>query len=114
MTVLEDRAAVTRRGTIAIAAGQHRIAIERVSPVIVDKTLIATATGGRVLDVRCERYLAPWRAAEGGTRVDDLALALQTERQLPRALAVALADGDATAARAEVDAVAQVTCRRAA
>lgn len=61
VTVLEDRAAIARRGTTKLAVGQHRIVIERVSPVLVDKTLTATATGGRVLDVRCERYLAPWR-----------------------------------------------------
>jgi hypothetical protein len=55
VTVLEDRAAITRRGTIALGAGQHRLAIERVAPVLADKTLTATATGARVLDVRCER-----------------------------------------------------------
>ena len=48
VTVLEDRAAVTRAGTFTLAAGQHRITIERVSPVLVDKTLIGIATGGRV------------------------------------------------------------------
>ncbi len=61
VTVLEDRAAVTRRGAVAVAAGQHRITIDRVAPVLADKTLTATAAGARVLDVRCERYLAPWR-----------------------------------------------------
>ncbi|MBA2541003.1 MAG: mucoidy inhibitor MuiA family protein [Deltaproteobacteria bacterium] len=67
VTVLEDRASVTRRGTIALAAGQHRLEIDRVSPILVDKTLFATATGARVLDVRCERYLAPWRDPESGS-----------------------------------------------
>jgi uncharacterized protein (TIGR02231 family) len=70
VTVLEDRAAVARRGTATLAAGQHRVVVERVAPVLADKTLTATATGARVLDARCERYLAPWRdpaaAAEGG------------------------------------------------
>jgi len=61
VTVLEDRAAVTRRGRLAVGAGQHRLVIERVSPVLADKTLTAIATGARVLDVRCERMLAPWR-----------------------------------------------------
>jgi hypothetical protein len=61
VTVLEDRAAVTRRGSLQVEAGQHRVVIERVSPVMVDKTLTATAAGARVLDVRCERYLAAWR-----------------------------------------------------
>ncbi len=61
VTVLEDRASVTRRGTVPLAAGQHRITIEQVSPVLVDKTLTAVGSGAKVLDVRCERYLAPWR-----------------------------------------------------
>ena len=61
VTVLEDRATIERRGALEVAAGQHRVVVERVSPVLVDKTLTATATGARVLDVRCERYLAPWR-----------------------------------------------------
>jgi hypothetical protein len=67
VTVLEDRAAVTRRGSAVVTAGQHRLVIERVSPVLVDKTLTATAVGARVLDVRCERYLAPWRDPAAGS-----------------------------------------------
>ena len=58
VTILEDRASITRRGGCSLAAGQHRLVIERVAPVLADKTLLARATGGRVLDVRCERYLA--------------------------------------------------------
>lgn len=61
VTVLEDRAAITRRGSFALAAGQQRIVIERVSPILVDKTLSATCSNARVLDVRCERFVAPWR-----------------------------------------------------
>jgi hypothetical protein len=64
VTVLEDRASITRRGKLVVPAGQQRIVIERVSPVLADKTLTATCAGARVLDVRCERYVAPWR--EGG------------------------------------------------
>ena len=63
VTVLEDRASITRRGTARLAAGQHRLVIENVSPVLADKTLTAASTGARVLDVRCERSLAPWREA---------------------------------------------------
>jgi hypothetical protein len=61
VTVLEDRASITRRGRLAVRAGQQRIVIERVSPVLADKTLTATCAGARVLDARCERYVAPWR-----------------------------------------------------
>jgi hypothetical protein len=63
VTVLEDRASVVRRGKIVLRAGQQRLVIERVSPVLVDKTLLATCTNARVLDIRCERYVAPWRDA---------------------------------------------------
>jgi uncharacterized protein (TIGR02231 family) len=65
VTVLEDRASVTRRGAVALGPGQHRAVVERVSPILVDKTLAATATGARVLDIRCERYMAPWRDPSG-------------------------------------------------
>jgi uncharacterized protein (TIGR02231 family) len=78
VTVLEDRAAITRRGTTPIAAGQHRVVIEGVSPVLVDKTLTAVAGGARVLDVRCERYLAPWRDPAAGSA--EAPVALRTER----------------------------------
>jgi uncharacterized protein (TIGR02231 family) len=68
VTVLEDRASITRRGSIALAAGQHRLVIENVSPVIADKTLFASAVGARVLDARVERYLAPWRDPASGSQ----------------------------------------------
>lgn len=65
VALLEDRARVIRRGTFALPAGQSRVVVAGVAPVLVDKTLTATATGGRVLDVRCTRTLATWRTAEG-------------------------------------------------
>jgi uncharacterized protein (TIGR02231 family) len=105
VTVLEDRASVTRRGMQAIAAGQHRITIERVSPVIVDKTLTATAIGGRVLDIRCERYLAPWRDPASGST--------ETPAQLRAELDRLTAERDAalarsTAAQAELTALGEL------
>jgi len=78
VTVLEDRAAVTRRGVFALAAGQQRIVIERVSPVLVDKTLTVKCEGVRVLDARCERYVAPWREANGASTAP--AATLRAER----------------------------------
>jgi hypothetical protein len=69
VTVLEDRAAVTRRGSFALVVGQQRLVIERVSPILVDKTLTATCANARVLDVRCERYVAPWRQAAESSSV---------------------------------------------
>ena len=106
VTVLEDRAAVTRRGSVAVAAGQHRVVVERVAPVLVDKTLTAVAAGARVLDVRCERYLAPWR--DPGAVSDDGPAALHAERiRLETARDAALAT--LAAARAELAALAEIT-----
>jgi uncharacterized protein (TIGR02231 family) len=70
VTVLEDRARVVRRGVAAVPAGQSRVVVSGVAPVLVDKTLTATATatasGARVLDVRCKRRLAPHATGDGG------------------------------------------------
>jgi hypothetical protein len=105
VTVLEDRAAVTRRGSFGLAAGQHRVTIERVAPILADKTLTATATGARVLDVRCERYLAPWR--DPAANSDEEPAKLRAERtQLETTRDTALARG--YAARVEIDALAEV------
>jgi hypothetical protein len=105
VTVLEDRASITRKGSVAIAAGQHRVTIERVSPVLADKTLTVVAGGARVLDVRCERYLAPWRDPEAGSvelpaqlRAQHDALEAERDAALARA----------HASRAEVEATGEV------
>jgi uncharacterized protein DUF4139/uncharacterized protein DUF4140 len=90
VTVLEDRAAVTRRGSFALAGGQQRIVIERVSPILVDKTLTVTCANARVLDVRCERYVAPWREGVGSAspaatlRAERAALVAQRDLALAR------------------------------
>ena len=65
VTVLEDRARVVRRGVATVAVGQQRLVVAGVAPVLVDKTLAARASAGRVLDVRCRRELARWRTGEG-------------------------------------------------
>ncbi len=77
VTVLEDRAAITRRGVLQLATGQQRITIEGVSPILVDKTLSATTSVGRVLDVRCERTVAPWREGRASP-----ATALRADREI--------------------------------
>ena len=102
VTVLEDRAQVTRRGTVALAAGQQRVVIEGVSPVLVDKTLLCVATGARVLDARCERYVAPWRDPGGASTA--LAATLHTERIEARA-ALAAAESRIVAAASESSAL---------
>lgn len=78
VTVLEDRASITRRARLRVAPGQHRWTIDGVSPILVDKTLTAVATGARVLDVRCERALAAWRDPDRAPT--DAAAALRAER----------------------------------
>lgn len=103
VTVLEDRASVTRRAALSIAAGQQRVTIDRVSAVIADKTLFATATNARVLDVRLERYLAPVRANTVG---EPLAVLRDQHAQL-------IAKRDAAGARyhaahAEIAAIAEI------
>ncbi len=106
VTVLEDRASITRRGTASLAAGQHRIVIEGVSPVLADKTLHATANGARVLDVRCERYLAPWRDPESGS-TEAPATLREERRALQREHDAALAR--ASTANAEIEALRDLT-----
>ncbi len=102
VTVLEDRASVTRRGTASLAAGQHRIVIDGVSPALADKTLHATAIGARVLDVRCERYLAPWRDPDSGSTAAPAALR-EERRALQREHEATLAR--ASSALAEIEAL---------
>jgi len=95
VTVFEDRAAITRKEAFALAAGQLRVTVERVAPVLADKTLVATIepVGARVLDIRCERYLAPWR--------DPAAGAAELPAQLREERARLQAEHDAAAARAQ-------------
>jgi uncharacterized protein (TIGR02231 family) len=105
VTVQEDRAAVTRRGEVALGAGQHRLVIERVAPVLVDKTLTATATGARVLDVRCERAMAAWRdPAAGSTEAPAVLRAERTRLDAERQAAA----GRVAVARAEIAAFVEV------
>ena len=102
VTVLEDRAQVTRRGPVPVAAGQQRVVIEGVSPVLVDKTLLCVATGARVLDARCERYVAPWRDPDGTST--ELVARLHAERISARAERAA-AESRAVAATSESSAL---------
>ncbi len=104
VTVLEDRASVTRRGVITLAPGQQRVVIARVSPILVDKTLHVTATHARILDVRCEREMAPWRTGEDTTperRLHGARVHLEAERDAALARA--------SAAEIEIDALRELT-----
>jgi hypothetical protein len=107
VTVLEDRAMVTRSGPVPPATGQLRLIIPHVSPLLTDKSLRALASPGtRVLDVRCVRSMAPWRAgaadgaAEGhALHGDAVALTAAVERAR---LQLEQARSGAIAARAEL------------
>jgi uncharacterized protein (TIGR02231 family) len=103
VTVQEDRAAITRRGTVKLAAGQHRIAIAGVAPVLADKSLTASASGARVLDVRCERTIAPWR--EPGSETEPARLRVQRDEH---ERARADAEARAKVAAAQSTALAQL------
>ncbi|HUJ60511.1 MAG TPA: DUF4139 domain-containing protein [Kofleriaceae bacterium] len=85
VTVLEDRAAVTRRGKLALGVGQHQLVIEPVAPVLADKTLTATATGAHVLDVRCERWKAPREGDVAALRAEQVKLEAARDVQLAAA-----------------------------
>ncbi|MGE0489110.1 MAG: mucoidy inhibitor MuiA family protein [Vulcanimicrobiota bacterium] len=58
VTLLEDRAYVTRAGKLDLEAGVHRLEIEAVTPLAVDKTLSATVEGAscQVIDARLRRW----------------------------------------------------------
>ncbi|HJL20277.1 MAG TPA: mucoidy inhibitor MuiA family protein [Sandaracinaceae bacterium LLY-WYZ-13_1] len=55
VTLMEDRARVVRRATVDLPAGVHRLTIEDVAPVLLDKTLAARLDAGRVRGVRAVR-----------------------------------------------------------
>lgn len=58
VTLLEDRAYVTRSGPLDLSAGVTRLEIEAVTPLAVDKTLSATVEGAtcQVIDARLRRW----------------------------------------------------------
>ncbi|MGZ3461255.1 MAG: mucoidy inhibitor MuiA family protein, partial [Archangium sp.] len=59
VTLLEDRAQVTRQGTVRVRAGQNRLVVHGVAPVLQDVSLRAEVVSGRarVVDVRVRRSL---------------------------------------------------------
>ncbi len=95
VTVLEDRALVTRSGTVERSAGLHTLCVEDVSSVIVDKTLsVQASAGGRVAQARVRRRsatskeaqrerVAQWMTLESERRgaVEDAQLQLEVARE---------------------------------
>ncbi len=57
VTVMEDRAHVTRRATLELTEGLRRVVVRDVAPVISDKTLLVTIAGdgARLVDARVGR-----------------------------------------------------------
>jgi uncharacterized protein (TIGR02231 family) len=57
VTLLEDRAHVVRRGSLSLASTNERVQIDRVAPVIADKTVAVTVIEGSVtvVDARVRR-----------------------------------------------------------
>lgn len=67
VVLLEDRAQVTRRGTVKLAAGRNRLVLRGVSPIAQDLSLRAALADGvaaRVADARLRRGLRIERAAK--------------------------------------------------
>jgi uncharacterized protein (TIGR02231 family) len=85
VTLLEDRAQVTRRGTVRVKAGQNRIIVHGVAPVLQDVSLRAEVLSGkaRVADVRMRRGLRIRLAdkPEAARVLEDKIESLQRERQ---------------------------------
>lgn len=85
VTLLEDRAQVTRRGTVRVKAGQNRIVVHGVAPVIQDVSLRAEVVTGkaRVADARMRRSLRIRTAdkPEAARALEEKIESLQRERQ---------------------------------
>ncbi len=85
VTLLEDRAQVTRQGTVRVRAGQNRLVVRGVAPVLQDVSLRAEAVSGqaRMADVRVRRGLRIRTAdkPEAARALEQRLEALWTERQ---------------------------------
>ncbi len=85
VTLLEDRAQVTRRGTVRVSAGQNRIVVHGVAPVLQDVSLRAEILSGkaRVADARMRRGLRIRTAdkPDAARVLEEKIESLQRERQ---------------------------------
>ncbi|MBN9416036.1 hypothetical protein ABS71_11125 [bacterium SCN 62-11] len=78
VTLLEDRAYVRRQARLELPAGRSRWHLSPVSPLLVDKTLSAQLTGGKVIQASVERSLP---VPPEPLPAEDPALARERERQ---------------------------------
>jgi uncharacterized protein (TIGR02231 family) len=85
VTLLEDRAQVSRQGTVRVRAGQNRIMVQGVAPVLQDVSLRAEVLSGkaRVADVRIRRALRIRTAdkPEAARQLEERIEALRRERE---------------------------------
>ncbi|HEX8700921.1 MAG TPA: mucoidy inhibitor MuiA family protein [Myxococcaceae bacterium] len=85
VTLLEDRAQVSRQGTVRVRAGQNRIMVQGVAPVLQDVSLRAEVLSGkaRVADVRIRRSLRIRTAdkPEAARQLEERMEALRRERE---------------------------------
>ncbi len=85
VTLLEDRAQVSRRGIVGVKAGQNRVIVHGVAPVLQDVSLRAEVLSGkgRVADVRIRRGLRIRTAdkPEAARVLEEKLQALQRERE---------------------------------
>ncbi len=87
VTLLEDRALATRRGTATLSPGLARLVVADVAPVLVDKTLTARVEGAaKVHDVRVVRYAKALRQ-DRPEAIRELEDALETAREEADAVA---------------------------
>lgn len=96
VTVLEDRASVRREASLELAKGSHRVRVEGLAPVLVDKSLSVTGDAVAVGDTEIRRERIH-RSDESGT--EELR-ALEAEARERRRTIAAL-DGEATAIERE-------------
>lgn len=85
VTLLEDRAQVTREGRVKVRAGQNRVVLPGIAPVLQDVSLRAEVRSGpaRVADVRIRRALRIRTVdrPEAARVLEERLLALQREYQ---------------------------------
>jgi uncharacterized protein (TIGR02231 family) len=85
VTLLEDRAQVSRQGTVRVRAGQNRILVHGVAPVLQDVSLRAEvlSSKARVADVRVRRSLRIRTAdkPEAARELENRLEALRRERE---------------------------------
>ena len=105
VTVLEDRAAITRRGTVELPAGETTLRLDGVAPVLANKTVTARlgSSSATIRDVRVRRALRILDAAlpEEKRRIADELAALEEHGDQRRRELGLLSEEDAALARTE-------------